>query len=67
MSVSKHDVAAVNSLCPPPPPFLSTVPIFDGQLSAIAAELEGTDPEEIQVQVGSGLGAPDTFPSAAAC
>ncbi|KAL6782888.1 MCM4 [Auxenochlorella protothecoides x Auxenochlorella symbiontica] len=27
-----------------------TVPIFDGQLSAIAAELEGTDPEEIQVQ-----------------
>jgi DNA replicative helicase MCM subunit Mcm2 (Cdc46/Mcm family) len=28
-----------------------TVPIFDGQLSAIAAELEGCDPEECQVQV----------------
>lgn len=27
-----------------------TVPIFDGQLSAIAAELEGRDPEECQIQ-----------------
>lgn len=32
------------------------MPIFDGQLSAIAAELEGCDPEECQVQVrGSNL------------
>lgn len=29
------------------------MPIFDGQLSAIAAELEGCDPEECQIQVGS--------------
>ena len=28
------------------------MPIFDGQLSAIAAELEGLDPEECQIQVG---------------
>ena len=27
------------------------MPIFDGQLSAIAAELEGCDPEECQIQV----------------
>ncbi|KAL4445821.1 hypothetical protein ABPG77_009020 [Micractinium sp. CCAP 211/92] len=27
-----------------------TVPIFDGQLSAIAAEMEGKDPEECQIQ-----------------
>ncbi|KAI3438606.1 hypothetical protein D9Q98_001029 [Chlorella vulgaris] len=27
-----------------------TVPIFDGQLAAIAAELEGRDPEECQIQ-----------------
>lgn len=27
------------------------VPIFDGQLSAIAAEMEGKDPEECQIQV----------------
>lgn len=31
---------------------LPAVPIFDGQLSAIAAELEGLDPEECQIQVG---------------
>jgi hypothetical protein len=33
------------------PTLISAVPIFDGQLSAIAAELEGCDPEECQVQV----------------
>lgn len=28
-----------------------TVPIFDGQLAAIMAELEGADPEDFQFQV----------------
>lgn len=32
-------------------PTCNAVPIFDGQLSIIAAELTGGDPEEIQVQV----------------
>lgn len=31
-----------------------TVPIFDGQLAAIAAEAEGLDPEELTIQVGMG-------------
>lgn len=37
-------------------PSVPAVPIFDGQLSAIAAEMEGKDPEECQIQVGAGTG-----------
>jgi len=33
----------------------TAVPIFDGQLAAIAAEMEQRDPEECQVQVGGWL------------
>lgn len=41
------------------------MPIFDGQLSAIAAELENKDPEEIMLQVGTQACTAGSAPAAA--
>lgn len=37
------------------PPLNPAVPIFDGQLAAIMAELEGGDPEDYHFQVHGGV------------